>query len=1125
MICPQCHTDNPAAARFCSVCGGAVGQRACGECGTALPARVRFCPGCGARVAASATPTRFLAPDTYTPRRLAERILTDRGAFEGERKQVTVLFADVSDSLEQIADRDPEQARFVLDQVVERMMEAVHRYEGTVNQVMGDGIMALFGAPVAHEDHAIRACYAALRMQETLQSWAQDARRELGIVVAIRVGLNSGDVIVRAIGSDLSVDYTAVGRTTHLAGRFEQMALPGTILLSRETLGMAEGFIETRALGPMMVRGVSQPVELYELLAANSVRTRFQRAAAQGFTRFVGRDVEMQTLRRAAAEARRGQGRAVAVVGEAGVGKSRLVWELSRSLEAEGWMVLEGRCLSYGRSSAYVPVIDMLRAYFDIQSSEDAATTRERMARRLLALEPSLATYLSALQALLDVPLEDPRWRQLDPLERRRETMEAVRRLVLLESRAHPVLVTIDDLQWIDAESQTLLDVVVEAGQGAPVLVLLGHRPEYDPPWSGRARCEKLRLEPMSSEDVGLLLDALLGDGQDLTGLRHLLVERTEGNPFFLEESVVMLATEGVLSGARGRYALSTRPQAIRIPPTVRALLASRIDQLEPTDKRLLEAAAVIGKDVPLGVLEAIADVPEEDLHAGLARLREAEFLYEARLFPEIEYVFKHPLTHEIAYGGLGSDRRGAMHARVLRALEQHLDVERLDERVGTLAYHAFRGGQWEQAVTWLRRAGAKAALRSTSAEAVARFGQALEALAHLPKTRANLELAMDLRFELRNPLFLLADIPRALTLLEQVSEMAEAIDDPDRLGRASAFMANAHFMLGNAERGIALAERARLIGEKLSNASLLAFAWCHLGQLHYVRGDHAVTISSMATCMDWLGAETVRRRRNIVQLYGVVAECFVALAEASRGRFTDALAAADRCVTIAGENSAPFYRALASWARGVVHLTRGDVKPALTVLERASVDCDAVDIRSIRPWIAADLGLALVLDGRGEEAIAILERAVADAASLRLFAGQSLRLARLAQALLATGRGAEEARDTVIRAVELAEQHGEQGFRASSLRLLGEIAMQIGDLDAAAVHLEEALAVGVRSEMAPLVAHCHLDLAALNARTGDGPAAHRALATAIAMFRELDMPSWRARAESLRLPFTGPGI
>jgi class 3 adenylate cyclase/tetratricopeptide (TPR) repeat protein len=1071
--------------------------------------------------------SRFVAPDAYTPRRLVERILTDRGALEGERRQITVLFADLSNSLEQIADRDPEQARFVLDEVVERMMHAVHRYEGTVNQVMGDGIMALFGAPVAHEDHAVRACYAALRMQETLQSWAEHAGRELGIAIAIRIGLNSGDVIVRALGSDLSLDYTAVGRTTHLAARLERMALPGTILLSRETLDMAEGFVETRALGPMMVRGIPQPVEVYELLAANSVRTRFQRAAARGFTQFIGRSSERETLRRAAQEARRGQGRAVAVVGEAGVGKSRLVWELSQTLRGEGWTVLEGRCLSYGRSSAYVPVIDLLRAYFDVQPSEDAGTIRERMARRLIALEPSLAAYLPAMQALLDVPVEDSRWRQLDPLERRRETMEAVRRLVLCESQARPVLVAIDDLQWIDAESQTLVEVLLATVQDAPVLVLLGHRPEYEPSWSESIRRETLQVEPLSGKDVGLLLDALLGRGTDLAGLRRVLEERTAGNPFFLEESVAMLAAEGVLSGTRGRYTASRKPSTIRIPNTVRALLAARIDQLAPTDKRVLEAAAVIGKDVPFAVLGAIADLGEEELHASVTRLREAGFLYEVQLFPEIEYVFKHPLMHEIAYAGLGADRRAAMHTRVIHMLERQLDPARLDERIGTLAYHAFRGRQWEQAVSWLRRAGAKAALRSASAEAVARFGEALEALAHLPQTRANLELAMDLRLELRNPLFLLADIPRAVTLLEEVCALAESVDDRHRLGRACAFLANAHFMLGNPERGIALAERARLLGEKLNNAALLAFASCHLGQLQYVGGNHAATVASMATCIGCLDADAVRRRPGIVQLYGVVAECFVALAEATRGRLTEALAAAERCGRFADMNSAPFYRALASWARGVVSLTRGDVTPALAALERARWECDAADIRSIRPWIAAELGFALVLGGRGEEAIALLERSVADAASLQLYAGQSLRLARLAQARAASGRDVdvEEAREISSRAAQLARQHGEHSFLARSLRVQAEIAMKIGDFDVAAVQLEEALAIGTRSEMAPFVARCHLDLAVLHSHAGDRAAGERALATAVAMLRELEIPSWRARAESLSLATMPQGI
>ena len=1112
MTCPQCKAESPTGARFCIGCGAGLATRACPSCASSLPVGARFCSDCGRAVTASVAPALLGPPATYTPRRLADRILNDRRVLEGQRKTVTVLFADLRGSMELIADRDPDDAREILDEVVPIMMDAVHRYEGTVNQVMGDGIMAIFGAPVALEDHAVRACYAALRMQENMQRWAEEARRALGIGVAIRIGLNSGDVVVRAIGNDLRMDYTAVGRATHLAARFEQMAAPGTILLSGETAALAAGFIETRALGPVPVRGLTGMVLAYELVAATIVRTRLQRAAAQGFTRFVGRGQEMEALRRAAHEARRGHGRAVVVVGEAGVGKSRLVWELSRSLGADGWLVLEGHCLSYDRSSAYAPVIELLRGYFGVQQSDDSASAGERIASRLLALDASLAAYLPALRALLDVPVDDARWLGLDPLERRRETLDAVRRLLLRESQVRPVLVVVDDLHWIDVDSQALLVTLMDAVPTASILVLGGYRPEYEAPWSDRAHCEKLRLEPLSTEPASLLLDALLGPDGSLAPLRDLLLARTEGNPFFLEESVAMLATHGVLTGERGRYALAEAPTTISIPPTVRAVIAWRIDRLAPDDQHLLEAAAVVGKDFSLAVLRVIAELSEEELHAGLARLRSAEFIYEAQLFPEIEYAFKHPLTHEVTYEGLAHERRRRMHARVVRALTEQLDATRLDERVGALASHAFRGGLWEEAVTWLRRAGAKAALRSASAEAVARFEQALEALAHLPTTRGNLGVAMDLRFELRNPLFLLADLPRALRVLEEVHVLAEASGDEDRLGRASAFMANAHFMLGNAERGIALAERARLIGEARGDPALLAFAWCHLGQLRYVSGDHAEAVSAMARCLEWLDADAVRRRPTIVQLYGVVAQCFVGLAEADRGRLAEAAAAAERCVTIANESGAPFYQALAQWAAGAVHLARGEVDAGLRALRRARTECEGADIRSIRPWIAGDLGLALLLDDRGAEAVVILEGAVAEAASLQLFAGQSLRLERLAQALLATDRPMD-ARDLANRAVETAARHGEHGFRASSLRSLAAVEATVNDFGAAEAHLEEALALAKRCEMLPLVARCHVALAGLHRRAGDEASARHILATGLEILRDLafDPPRWLA--------------
>ena len=360
MKCPQCQHDNPPQSSFCLDCGGRL-TLTCGSCGVVLPPGSRFCNNCGTPVQPSVVfRPRFVSPDAYTPKHLAEKILTSKSALEGERKHVTVLFADLKGSMELLADRDPEEARRLLDPVLERMMEAVHHYEGTVNQVMGDGIMALFGAPVAHEDHALRACYAALRMQESLNRYAEEARRAHGVTVQIRVGLNSGEVVVCAIGNDLHMDYTAVGETTHLAARMEQAARPGTVLIAPATLDLVEGSVAVQSLGPVRVKGRSEPVEVYELSGIGPARTRLQAAARRGLTRFVGRDAEIEVLRRLLDHAGAGHGQAVAVVGEAGVGKSRLVWEFTRSHRTHGWLVLESGSVSYGSATPYLPVIELL---------------------------------------------------------------------------------------------------------------------------------------------------------------------------------------------------------------------------------------------------------------------------------------------------------------------------------------------------------------------------------------------------------------------------------------------------------------------------------------------------------------------------------------------------------------------------------------------------------------------------------------------------------------------------------------------------------------------------------------------------------------------------------------------
>jgi class 3 adenylate cyclase len=789
--------------------------------------------GVGAMPAApAAEPAR--PPRSYTPPHLAEKILTSKTALEGERKQVTVLFADLKGSMELLADRDPEEARELLDPVLERMIEAVHRYEGTVNQVMGDGIMALFGAPIAHEDHAVRACYAALRMQETVTRYGDELQRSHGVPVQIRVGLNAGAVVVRVIDSSLHMDYTAVGQTTHLAARLEQMAKPGSVLTTGETLRLAEGFVQVKTLGPVAVKGLADRVEVFELVGAASTRTRLQAFAARGLTRFVGRQVELEALRQALERAGTRHGQVVAVIGEPGVGKTRLVYEFTRSHHTHGWLVLESSSVSYGKATAYLPVRDLLKAYFQIDDRDDGRKMREKLTGKLLTLDAALGPTLPAFLTLLDVPVEDRHWQDLDPTQRRQRILEAIKGLLLRESQVQPLLLVFENLHWIDAETQAVLDRLIDSLPTARLLLLVNYRPEYQHGWGNKTYYTQLRLDPLPPASAEALLQGLLGDDPCLVPLTRLLIERTEGNPFFLEESVRALVETGVLVGERGAYRLAKSLESMQVPATVHAVLAARIDRLPPEEKRLLQTAAVIGTEVPFTLLQAIVELSEEELRRGLGHLQAAEFLYETSLFPELEYTFKHALTHEVTHGSLLLERRRALHARIVAASER-LYADRLTEQAERLAQHAFRGEVWDKAVAYCWQAGTKAYARSALREVAACFEQALAALTHLPASRATQAQAIDLRLDLRTALWALGEIRQMLDHLREAKTLAEALDDQPRLGRVSAYMCRYFREMGDHDSAVESGQHALAVAETLGDFALQVTANHFLGVAYHV--------------------------------------------------------------------------------------------------------------------------------------------------------------------------------------------------------------------------------------------------------------------------------------------------
>ena len=690
------------------------------------------------------------SPASYTPPHLADRIraeqaaMESRGAADGERKTITALFADLKGSTALIQGLDPEDARAIIDPALQLMMDAVHRYDGYVAQALGDGIFALFGAPIAHEDHPQRALYAALRMQEEMRGYSDQVRLKHGIPLQMRVGINTGEVVVRSIRKDdLHTDYVPVGHSTNLAARMEQMANPGSIVISEYTQKLTEGYFELKALGAADIKGVEEPLNVYEVLGAGPLRTRLQVAARRGLSRFVGRHAELDQMQQALAQAKEGHGQILGVLGEPGLGKSRLFYEFKRTSQA-GCLVLEAFAVSHGKASPYLPLIELLKNYFQIQPTDDERTRRQKLIGQVLELDRSLEDILPYLFSLLGI--EDPAssLQQMDPQIRRQRTFDALKKLFLRASLNQPLTLIFEDLHWIDAETQGFLDAMSAGVASAKVLLLVNYRPEYRHDWGTKTYYTQLHLAPLGTEEAEELLTFLLGSDASLQALKLLILEKTEGTPFFMEEVVQTLAEDGGLSGERGHYRLETAPTELHISPTVQGVLAARIDRLTVAEKELLQQLSVIGRQFPVSLVNAVVSQTEDELQQILASLQAKEFLYEQPAFPESEYLFKHALTQDVAYGTVLQEQRKTLHERTGKAMEG-LYRTNVGDHYSELAHHYSRSDNAEKAIEYLGLAGHQAVQRSANDEAIGHFTAAIELLQILPDSleRGQHELAL----------------------------------------------------------------------------------------------------------------------------------------------------------------------------------------------------------------------------------------------------------------------------------------------------------------------------------------------------------------------------------------------
>jgi predicted ATPase/class 3 adenylate cyclase len=999
--------------------------------------------------ASAPAPDHGRAPLTYTPPYLAEKILTSRSALEGERKQVTVLFADIKDSTELIRDLDPEAAQQLLDPALHCMMEAVHRFEGTVNQVLGDGIMALFGAPLAHEDHALRACYAALTMQAAMHEYTEAVRRAHGIELRIRVGLNAGEVVVRTIGNDLHMDYSAVGQTTHLAARMEQLATPGTIRLTATTLRLVEGLVQVQALGPIPVKGMTEPVEVFELVGASALRRRLQAAAARGLTHFVGREAELAALRHALGQAGAGHGQVVAVVGEAGVGKSRLVYEYVHTHYTQGWRVLESASVSYGKATPYFPVVDLLRRYIHVEDADEPRTVRAKVTGQVLTLDETLQETVPALFWLLDALPDDSPFRTLEPPQRRQRTFEALKRVLLRESQVQPLLLVFEDLHWIDAETQALLDSLIESLPTARLLLLVNYRPEYQHGWGSKTYYTQLRLDPLPPASGEAFLDDLLGHDPGLGPLKQVLIERTEGNPFFLEESVRTLVETGVLVGEPGAYRLAQSLPTIQVPATVQAVLAARIDRLPPEEKQLLQAAAVIGTEVPLPLLQAIAELPEAALHRGLANLQATEFLYETRLFPERAYTFKHALTQQVAYQSLLTSTRQRYHAQLAQALEAHFP-ETVETQPELLAHHYTEAGLAEQAVGYWQRAGQRDLERSANLEAVAHLTKGLELLTTLPDTPRRAQQELSIQTTLGPALMTTKGqaAPEVVQVYTRARELCQQVGETSQLFQVLRGLW--YFYLHRMELQMAreLGEQLLTLAQHVGDSALLLEAHYALGNTLNYLGEFTTAHAHFAQGIALYDPQQHRAHAFrygqdpgiFCRSYGAVTLWFLGYPDQALQRIHEAL-------TLARELAHPFSLGnalfFATWVHGFRregHLTQELAEAIIALGAEQGFTVLSAAGTIFRGWaLVAQSRAPIAGQGQEQKGIAQLQQGVAAWRATGAEVFRPYGLALLAEAYAKVGQP-DEGLSLLAEALAVANDKGERRWDAELYRLQGEL-------------------------------------------------------------------------------------
>ena len=1067
MKCLKCQFENPDGMKFCGECGGKL-ESICPDCNFPNPPQFKFCGECGHDLAkpTEPPPIDYSQPQSYTPKYLAEKILTTRSSIEGERKLVTVLFADVANYTSISEKLDPEEVHQIMDGCFKILMDEIHRYEGTINQFTGDGVMALFGAPVAHEDHGQRASHAALSIQKAVQGYGEKVKGQHGAEFKMRIGLNSGPVIVGSIGDDLRMDYTAVGDTTNLAHRMQDLAEPGAVLVSRDTHRLSRGFFEFISLGKVEVKGKEKPQEAYELISPSEVETRIEAAAAKGLTRFVGRGKELETLKEAFESAKSGSGQVIGVVGEAGVGKSRLLLELRGALPEGEYSYLEGRCLHYGGSMPYLPVLDVLKGYFGIKDETLESCIKEKVRECMCRLDEELLDVPACLQEVLSLKVEDEKYLQLGPQQRRERTFEAIRDLLMRESQRTPLILAVEDLHWMDKTSEEFIDYLIGFLPTARILLILLYRPEYTHMWGSKSYYGKIGLDQLSAQTSAELVQAILEGGDVAPEIAGLVLGRAGGNPLFVEELTHSLVENGSIERQDDKFVLVRKPSEIEVPDTIQGIIAARMDRIEDSLKRIMQVASVIGREFAYRILQAITDM-SEDLKGSLLNLQGLEFIYEKQLFPELEYIFKHALTQEVAYNSLLLKRRKEIHEKIGEAIEE-LYSERLEEYYELLAHHYGSSANALKALKYLHLAGEQAVKRSAYTEGMGQLSRALELVETLPHTREHKELELSLQITLGQAL----SVTQGFASVEAEQAHTRARDLAERLGDTSQLFAALYHLrviqLNRAEH-----EKSRLLAEELLRLAResrepwqLLWALLGMGVTSYWQGEFS---QAQEHCEELLGLYDPQKHRGHEYLtgsanVGVWVSNYSSWALSGLGYAEKALTRAQGGLTLAQELSHPFGEIVALAGLGRVHFERGESQASLKMADTVIALSSDHGFPYWLGWGTMFRFQALAEERQLQEGIAGMRSVLEDMRARGTVLGNSWFLATLAWAHGKVGE-VEEGLAVVAEAVQFVVKTGERHVEAELHRVKGELllARTPSDQAGAEASFREALTVARR--------------------------------------------------------------